>query len=410
MDTLTHLVAGALTPLAFPRAPKRAALLGFGIAAGELPDIDIFFGSTPDALMTLHRGITHALVAQPLLALLVVLPCYVWIRRSTAALSPHGGALSPDAFRAAGPCASGESPAGRGGTEGQPRLVPGQTGLGSLFLMALFALYTHVYLDCMTTFGTQIFLPFSPARVGLPAMFIVDLLLTLPALALMFYAWRQPPSFLPLPAESPAGVRPGSRQTIAYGAFASPKARRIARIGLAWMLLYPLASLGVNAMTTAAYAPVLAPEGALRLLTEPFSPFVWKVVVEERGTYRMGTLFLGSSRPPEFATFVQPEPLLYETLKRQHPLFGQFEAFAPLMVQMERPATYLTQTEYDEQVTEYSFVDLRYLMSKDSPARFFGRNDPNFILEARINDSGALLAWRFLRRGALTTTPWTLLQ
>ena len=85
MDSLTHLVAGALTPLAFPGAPKRAAVLGFGIAVGELPDMDIFFGSTPEALLVLHRGFTHALVWQPLLVLLAVIPFYLWLRCKPAA-------------------------------------------------------------------------------------------------------------------------------------------------------------------------------------------------------------------------------------------------------------------------------------------------------------------------------------
>ena len=176
------------------------------------------------------------------------------------------------------------------------------------------------------------------------------------------------------------------------------------------MLLYPLASLGVNAAATALYAPSLASGGSLQLLTEPFSPLVWKAVVEEGRTYRMGTLFLASAREPQWERFVQPEPMLYESLERQDKIFRQFEDFAPLMVQAERPASYLTQAGYAEKVTEYAFADLRYLMSPDSPARLFGRTDPNFILEARVNDSGALLAYRFLRRGKLESTPWTLLQ
>lgn len=401
MDSLTHLVAGALTPLAFPGAPRRAALLGFGIAAGELPDMDIFFGSTPEALMVLHRGITHALVWQPLMALLVVLPLYLWMRcravnpAPDACSGPDGG-IFPASFQAGG--------------DPRPYANAGRFGLGSLYLSALFALYTHIYLDCMTTFGTQIFLPFSATRVGLPAMFIVDLLLTLPALGLMIYAWRLPPEHAAAPADSLAGVRPRRGGAPGTGAFVSVRARRVARVGLAWVLLYPLASLGVNAAATALYAPSLAPGGSLQLLTEPFSPLVWKAVVEEGRTYRMGTLFLASAREPQWERFVQPEPMLYESLKRQDKIFRQFEDFAPLMVQAERPASYLTQAGYAEKITEYAFADLRYLMSPDSPARLFGRTDPNFILEARVNDSGALLAYRFLRRGKLESTPWTLLQ
>ena len=401
MDSLTHLVAGALTPLAFPGAPRRAALLGFGIAAGELPDIDIFFGSTPEALMVVHRGITHALVWQPLLALLVVLPFYLWMR--CRAVNPAPDARSaPD-----GRLFSGPSPAGG---EARPHPGTGRFGLGSLYLVTLFALYTHIYLDCMTTFGTQVLLPFSAMRVGLPAMFIVDLLLTLPALGLMIYAWRLPPEYASASADSLAGVRLCRGEAPVTGAFASVRARRVARVGLVWVLLYPLAALGVNAAATALYTPFLAPGFSLRLLTEPFSPLVWKAVVEEGRTYRMGTLFLASAREPQWERFVQPEPMLYESLKRQNKIFRQFEDFAPLMVQAERPASYLTQADYTEKVTEYAFADLRYLMSPDSPARLFGRTDPNFILEARVNDSGALLAYRFLRRGKLESTPWTLLQ
>ena len=401
MDSLTHLVAGALTPLAFPGAPRRAALLGFGIAAGELPDMDIFFGSTPEALMVLHRGITHALVWQPLLALLVVLPFYLWMRCKAVRPAPDARP-EPGGRVLSGPSLSG--------SDVRPHPGAGRFGLGSLYLAALFALYTHIYLDCMTTFGTQIFLPFSAMRVGLPAMFIVDLLLTLPALGLMIYAWRLPPEYAAAPGDSLAGVRPYRAGTINMGAFVSRRARRAARVGLAWMLLYPLVSLGVNMAVTAARAPSLAPGASLRLLTEPFSPFVWKAVVEEEHAYRMATLFPTSANEPNFQTFAQPEPMLYETLKRQHPIFRQFEAFASMMVQMERPASFLTQAAYEEKITEYAFADLHYLMSPDSPARFFGRSDPNFILEARVNDSGALLAYRFLRRGKLESTPWTLLQ
>jgi inner membrane protein len=354
----------------------------FGIAAGELPDIDVIFGSTPEALMSAHRGITHALIWQPLLASLVVLPFYIWLCRKSAP-SPAGvrPAANHDAF-----------------------------GLGRLFLVALFALYTHIYLDCMTTYGTQIFLPFSDIRVAFSSMFIVDLLLTMPPLALMIYAWRLPPAKGASALFSPE--RTGARR---HGQAlpempVSGRARRIARIAIAWMLLYPLASLGINAAVAALRSPSLASGASLRLLTEPFSPFVWKAVIEDARTYRMGTLCPFSPDEPLLQNFVQPEAMLYESLKRQHPIFRQFEKFAPFMIQTERPTDYMTQMDYTETVREYAFADLRYIISADSPARFFGREDPNFILEARVNDSGALLAYRFLRRGKLRSTPWILLQ
>lgn len=391
MDSLTHLVAGALTPLAFPGAPRRGALLGFGIIAGELPDIDIFFGNSPEALMVLHRGITHALIWQPVLALIILLLFYLWMQRGT--VKPVPGFPPWTLF-------SGKDiPIGSSSV---------RFGAGSLYLVALFALYTHIYLDCMTTFGTQILLPFSNTRVGFPSMFIVDLALTLPALALMVYVWTRKPEYREVTGALRCGM--GRARVVGTAVLASPKARRAARVGLAWILLYPLAALGVNAAATAVYAPKLAQGKPLILLTEPFSPFVWKAVIDEGKTYRMGTLYLASSASPEFETFIQPEPMLYETLKKQNEIFRYFEDFAPLMIQSERAAGYGIQAEYGGNVTEYSFADLRYLMSPRSPARFFGRTDPNFILEARVSESGTLLAYRFLQRGNLESTPWGMLQ
>lgn len=417
MDSLTHLVAGALTPLAFRDTPKRAAVVGFGIAVGELPDIDIFFGGTTEALLTLHRGITHALFWQPVLVLIAVVPFYLWLHYRKPGLFPAPSSGPPEHAEAASPARS--RPYGAG-----------SLSFGRMYMVALLAVLTHIYLDCMTTFGTQALLPFSDARIGFPAMFIVDLCLTLPALALMIYALRQPPDIVP-----PAGIIPRAGRCAtpcnaapAYGyAFVPRKARLAARIGLAWILLYPLASLSVNALATTVLEPVMveataraegegdaAPRFAsprLTLMTEPFSPAVWKAIVDEGKTYRMGTISLFSPAQERIdCVFAKPEPLLYEALKRQQPLFGFFEKFAPLMIQTERPASPFVQAAYKEPITEYAFVDLRYVFSPDSPARWVGRSDPNFVLEARVNASGGLLAYRFLHRGKDRDTAWTLVE
>ncbi len=51
---------------------------------------------------------------------------------------------------------------------------------------------THVLIDCFTTYGTQIFEPFSDARVAMNVMFIVDPLFTLPLLIGLWMALRLP--------------------------------------------------------------------------------------------------------------------------------------------------------------------------------------------------------------------------
>ena len=422
MDSLTHLAAGALTPIAFRGSPRRAAVIVFGIAAGELPDLDVLFGTGAKALLTLHRGISHALVWQPVLALALVMPFYIWLR-----------CREPRGLSRCGP--GGYDPAGCGSSRCGPG---GGVGFGRMWLAALFALCTHIYLDCMTTFGTMALLPFSPARIGFPAMFIVDFLLTLPLLALLVLALREP--------GGPDG-------------YFSGRARRFALAGLAWALLYPLLAYGVNQIATARYAAQLesaswfAPETAaaaepgaapeegprfgrarLVLLTEPFSPLAWKAVIDQGSYWRMDVLSLcerlaplsvasgrldttgaepgreaGPGAPLFDAVYAKPEPLLYEGLKRQLPLFVWFEDFAPYMVQEERPVPPLVQAGYRETIREYAFADLRYIMPERSFAHRVGQGAPHFVLEARVNDSGALVAWRFLENGR-DAVAWTLVE
>lgn len=431
MDSLTHLVAGALTPLAFRDTPKRAAVIGFGIAVGELPDIDIIFGSSPEALMSLHRGITHALIWQPVLVLIALIPLYLWLHNRGARLwpapalcggAPAGGGKSVFGGLCTGPPAPALfAPAGQG---------LGGFGLGRMYQIALIAVYTHIYLDCMTTFGTQILLPFSGLRVAFPAMFIVDLLLTLPALGLLVCALRQPPDIRPAPHGAGAGY-----------AFYPDRSRFLARIGLCWILFYPLAALGLNALTAALHeeaaqgAPGLvsavaapqsgaaqgasdltfvpavasAPAGGLRLLTEPFAPFVWKSVLDDGDTWRMGLVSLfRPGEPGVYCSYAKPDARLFAALKRQDPVFGHFEQFSTLMVQWQRPVPALA--GYRGPLTEYLFTDLRYIAAPDSLLHKLGRGEPMFVLAARVNESGGLVAWRFLHKATDEDTPWVLLD
>jgi hypothetical protein len=76
------------------------------------------------------------------------------------------------------------------------------------------------------------------------------------------------------------------------------------------------------------------------------------------------------------------------------------------MVQGERKISPLAQREYSRPVRELFFVDMRYLMSPQGAARLIHRTDPNFVLEARMDDRGQLLAYRFLQRGKDQDKPW----
>ena len=144
MDIVTHAISGALIAYALPQRPKvRFGILFFALAAC-VPDLDILFCTTPALFLNLHRGISHSIFVAPLLALLLALLAYPLRRAST-----------PQAF-----------------------------SLRTLWLLSLVCLLVHIALDCITTYGTMIFLPFSDFRVRLNAVFIVDVFLTLPLLVL----------------------------------------------------------------------------------------------------------------------------------------------------------------------------------------------------------------------------------
>ncbi|MDR2161990.1 MAG: metal-dependent hydrolase [Desulfovibrio sp.] len=376
MDSFTHLVAGALTPLAFRNAPKSAVLVLFGLTAGVFPDVDVFFGSSPEALMNIHRGLTHALAVQPVFALLLALPFFALLTRR-------------------GPGGSGEGwrPPLRGPGW---RESLGGFGFRGLFLAGLAALCLHLYLDCMTTFGTRVFLPFSSFRLGLPAMFIIDILCTLPALWLLGSALK--------PRKPAPSGRREAREAPA-SPFFPDQTRRYARLGLAWLLCYPLACLAVNAASTL-YLESLPADGAspaekgrLTLLTEPFSPFVWKVVEDEGDLCRLGIFDLSAGmlfQNPE--RFAKPPQSLLDSLAGQAAIFTSFRDFCAHLIFRETP---------EETGTLYSFMDLRYVVAEYSPLRLlFGRTKTLFVLEARVDRQGRLLAYRFLRDSEQRDTPW----
>jgi inner membrane protein len=148
MDSLTQIVLGAgVGELVLGRKIRNRALLWGGIA-GTIPDLDVFFTfGDPIREITVHRGFSHsitfALLSSPLLAYITQ-----WVYRNK--------------------------------------------GLGVswrqwswFFFLTIF---THPLLDCLTTYGTQIFYPFSDYRVSVSSVFVVDPMYTLPFMACLIVA------------------------------------------------------------------------------------------------------------------------------------------------------------------------------------------------------------------------------
>jgi inner membrane protein len=149
VDPLTHLTTGVICSQLLP-APSRWWAAAAGVIFALLPDVDYFFIFWDRlAFIRYHRGFTHSLVALPLFALAVAL---------------------------------------------LGRVLGGPRWFKPLFILGIVVLLSHLLLDLVTSYGTQLFSPFSGRRLSLDWIFIIDpyftaLLLAGAIAALAFPRW-----------------------------------------------------------------------------------------------------------------------------------------------------------------------------------------------------------------------------
>lgn len=151
MDPLTQGVLGSLAPQSVLRKRKQLVYAGvLGFLAGMLPDADIFIRSDKDPLIYLeyHRQFTHSLVFIPVGGLIAALLLYPFFKKHLS--------------------------------------------FARAYLFTTLGYATHGLLDACTTYGTQLFWPFSDYRVAWNYISIVDPLFTLPLLAAILIAgWKK---------------------------------------------------------------------------------------------------------------------------------------------------------------------------------------------------------------------------
>jgi len=119
------------------------ALLWGGIA-GTIPDLDVVYiwlkgGGAIDEIV-LHRGISHSITFAVLMAPLLGWAVN-WLYRKK-----------------------------------------NEANFAQWTNLFFWAIFTHPLLDCLTTYGTQLFLPFSDHRVSIASVFVVDFFYTVPFL------------------------------------------------------------------------------------------------------------------------------------------------------------------------------------------------------------------------------------
>jgi inner membrane protein len=141
MDSITQATLGAAIGEAFlgKKIGNKGAVLGATVAT--IPDLDVVFYLFYDKLemLSIHRGYSHSILLSVLGAFLIayLLKKAKW----TEKLSYQ-----------------------------------------RLWLFSWLALFTHSLLDTFTAYGTQLFLPFSDARLGFDSVNVIDPVYTVPLL------------------------------------------------------------------------------------------------------------------------------------------------------------------------------------------------------------------------------------
>ena len=190
------------------------------------PDIDIFIRSTTDPLLALeyHRQFTHSLLFIPFGALVCAAVFYpFWHKRITAAQS---------------------------------------------YLFCLLGYGSHGVLDACTTYGTQLFWPFSRTRIAWNNVSVVDPLFTLPLIALVI-----------------TGIR---RRNVRYAA-----------AGVCWAILYLGFGVAQNFRAVEIGTALAVSRGhePIRLEAKPAfaSLLLWKSLYEYDGRYYVDAVRVGRS-------------------------------------------------------------------------------------------------------------------
>ena len=214
MDSLTQLTLGAAVGEAIlgRKVGRKAAV--WGAVVGTLPDLDVFIPlADPIKDFTYHRSFSHSIFVLTLLT-----PLLVWLIRK----------LPPD------------------DSEHRSRW----------YRLVWLCFMTHILLDCLTIYGTQIFWPFWNYPVGLGSIFIIDPFYTVPLLAGLICALIM------------------TRRT--------HRGHLINRIALAISSFYLAWSIAAQSYVTSAVSQSLAEQSVeyenLLVSAGPFNTLLWRIV------------------------------------------------------------------------------------------------------------------------------------
>ena len=255
MEPVTHFLTGACIGRAGLNRKTALATLG-AVLAAEAADLDILWSfAGPVEGLKHHRGITHTLIAAPVVAAVVTVAVWgfhVWRERrracKLAALHLEPGAPVP------------------------PRFEPRRLHLGWLYLTTLIAAFSHILLDWTNNYGVRPFFPFNPRWYAGSFVFIAE-----PVLWVILVGAVVFPGLFGL-ADREIGARSKGPRGQIWAILA------LASIVLVWIVRWTtheeaLALLQTQPITT---------QPILRATVEPYpiNPFHWHAIVETAYFYQ----------------------------------------------------------------------------------------------------------------------------
>ena len=150
MDSITQITLGAAVGEAVLGKKIGNKAMIWGGIGGTIPDLDVLFFPFLDSIskLSFHRGASHAFFFEMLFIPLIAYGVWRWYRDKSTA------------------------------------------NYKDWVLLFMGSILTHPILDAFTTYGTQLWLPFSRERVAISSIFVADPLYTVPFLLCLIIASR----------------------------------------------------------------------------------------------------------------------------------------------------------------------------------------------------------------------------
>lgn len=169
--------------------------------------------------------------------------------------------------------------------------------------------------------------------------------------------------------------------------------------GLLWVLLYPMANLGIRKTLQTYMEKSLAQQHLsytkIHVTPAILTPLFWKVIVEDADSYRVARLnILKPGEIPPFDLFQKADLNLMRKFGKKVSFFKTYEWFAvyPIMSKKE--------TEDGPTVT---FGDLRFFTNLRIGRRTFNRDNMEFSLTAVLDEQQEITGFIYRRPGRTKT-------